>query len=1121
MMMHNYIVNVLVSRIPGKTGALRLLTLLALGFLAGTPASADTTYSITDLGALGGTAPNYAYVGGLNESGQVVGGTQNSNGVYHAFLYTCGQMTDLGTLGGPYSVAFGINDAGQIVGEADIPNGDTHAFIYSNGIMTDLNLPGASPNRAEGINQRGDVCGYFFPPVASGQFHAFVYTAGVAVDLGPLPGDGDSQAAQINSAGEVVGDSRPANGGYPHQAVLWSPDHPNSTNYSIQALAPHFGGAFDDDSVAYAINDAGQIVGAGTYRTTDTTYCPFLYSAGQITEFNGTDAIQGGGANSINNWGQIVGELNPDLSHKNQTPERAFTYDPTNGLRDLNMLVPPNSNWLLAEADAVNSYGQIAGIGVTNGQNHAFLLTPVGVQLPPAICQQPADETVIAGATAQFQVGANGSGPLSYRWFFNQTNLLAGAATATLTLVNAQPANAGGYSVAVTNAAGAVTSRLATLTVLVPPTIVAQPTDQTVIIGGAASFQVAASGSGPLSYQWFFNQTNPLPGATTATLTLTNAGAADGGGYSVVVTNLAGSATSVVARLSVGAYTVTDLGSLGGLNIYVGGVNDSGHVVGWAQNPAGIYRAFRYSCGQMTDLGTLGGPHAIALRINNAGQIVGGADVPNGDTHAFIYSNGIMTDLNLPGGSPNLARGINQRGDVCGYYLPPVASGQFHGFVYTAGVVVDLGPLPGDGECEGIAINSAGEVVGDSRPAGEGYPHQAVLWSPDHPNSTNYSIQNFGGPSDEESAAFAINDACQIVGAGSYRATDGTYYPFLYSAGQITEFNGTDTIQGGGANSINNWGQIVGELNSDLAYQNQTPERAFTYDPTNGLRDLNMLVAPNSNWLLAEADAVNAYGQIAGIGVTNGQNHAFLLTPIGVELPPALCQQPVDETVIAGATAQFEVAANGSGPLSYQWFFNQTNLLAGATTAALTLVNAQPANAGGYSVVVTNAAGAVTSVVATLTVLQAMPSVTWTNPAAITYGTALGSVQLNASASVAGTFAYSPTNGSVLDAGANALSVIFTPSATPGYSSVTDTVSLLVLPAPLSVTATNATRLYGQTNPVFTGTITGIRNGDNISATYSCSAGQAARRAIIPSSRPCSARPTCKPITRSPRWTAH
>jgi len=112
--------------------------------------------------------------------------------------------------------------------------------------------------------------------------------------------------------------------------------------------------------------------------------------------------------------------------------------------------------------------------------------------------------------------------------------------------------------------------------------------------------------------------------------------------------------------------------------------------------------------------------------------------------------------------------------------------------------------------------------------------------------------------------------------------------------------------------------------------------------------------------------------------------------------------------------------------------------------------------------------------------------VTWPNPAAITYGAALGSVQLNASANMGGSFAYTPPAGTVLATGTNILTVIFTPSSNGG--STTNSVDLVVLPASLVVTANNATRQYGVTNPVFTGTITGLQNGDNITANYGCSA---------------------------------
>ena len=112
------------------------------------------------------------------------------------------------------------------------------------------------------------------------------------------------------------------------------------------------------------------------------------------------------------------------------------------------------------------------------------------------------------------------------------------------------------------------------------------------------------------------------------------------------------------------------------------------------------------------------------------------------------------------------------------------------------------------------------------------------------------------------------------------------------------------------------------------------------------------------------------------------------------------------------------------------------------------------------------------------------PALIWSNPAAITYGTALGSNQLNAASSVPGTFVYSPPAGAAPGAGTNTLTTVFTPKDTTDYTSVTNTVSLVVQPAPLAVTVNSTNRLYGQPNPVFTGTINGLTNGDNITATY-------------------------------------
>jgi PKD repeat protein len=90
-----------------------------------------------------------------------------------------------------------------------------------------------------------------------------------------------------------------------------------------------------------------------------------------------------------------------------------------------------------------------------------------------------------------------------------------------------------------------------------------------------------------------------------------------------------------------------------------------------------------------------------------------------------------------------------------------------------------------------------------------------------------------------------------------------------------------------------------------------------------------------------------------------------------VVAPPGIAGQPGNQTVVAGQNASFSVAATnacGSG-FGYQWWFGPSPL-AGATNGSLVISNAQTANAGGYSVVVANFAGSITSSVALLTVVH-------------------------------------------------------------------------------------------------------------------------------------------------------
>lgn len=111
--------------------------------------------------------------------------------------------------------------------------------------------------------------------------------------------------------------------------------------------------------------------------------------------------------------------------------------------------------------------------------------------------------------------------------------------------------DAGNYSVVITSSFGSITSAVATLTSVLPPSILVQPSSQWVVNGSNAVLNVTATGTQPLYYSWYFNSTNLIQTSTNSLLLVTNINPSTAGQYSVVVTNTYASATSEIAILQI------------------------------------------------------------------------------------------------------------------------------------------------------------------------------------------------------------------------------------------------------------------------------------------------------------------------------------------------------------------------------------------------------------------------------------------------------------------------------------------------------------------------------------------------------------------------------------------
>jgi hypothetical protein len=196
---------------------------------------------------------------------------------------------------------------------------------------------------------------------------------------------------------------------------------------------------------------------------------------------------------------------------------------------------------------------------VTNASGSATsataTLTVTAAATAPTITQQPVSVSVTAGQAASFSVIATGTAPLTYQWFMNGT--ATGTNSSTFSIAQTATGQTGAQiHVKVSNTTGSATSNSVTLTVNppppTPPAISQQPTNATVTAGQSATFTVTATGTAPLTYQWFMNGDAVGTNSNTYTISQTTLGQSGAQIY-VAVTNVVNTATSQTVTLTVNA----------------------------------------------------------------------------------------------------------------------------------------------------------------------------------------------------------------------------------------------------------------------------------------------------------------------------------------------------------------------------------------------------------------------------------------------------------------------------------------------------------------------------------------------------------------------------------------
>lgn len=342
------------------------IAMLLLGF----PLAAQTKYVVSDLGTMGGDS---TAIQGINNSGQVTGfGNLTAGGPNHAFRTAANApinplTDDLGLLGGASSTASAINNLGQVAAYERLAVGAPEAvLVQADGSYQNLGDMGGifAGSIANGINDLGQITGAAGPPTGvCGVSHAYLTqpNAGLtaASDLGALYVCGNSDGYGVNNLAQVVGYSNVLTpGGRTQHAMFWS-SGTGMLDLGVLGTTAAYPLFFGNTSTAFAINDAGQIVGQSSFSNMPGEFFTHAFlttSSGPMQDL-GTLGGNGAAATSINKSGQIVG-------YSTTAGDSALHgFLSVNGtMSDVNNLIV-TPGWEIVDAYRINDQGQILACG--------------------------------------------------------------------------------------------------------------------------------------------------------------------------------------------------------------------------------------------------------------------------------------------------------------------------------------------------------------------------------------------------------------------------------------------------------------------------------------------------------------------------------------------------------------------------------------------------------------------------------------------------------------------------------------------------------------------------------------------------------------------------------------
>ncbi|HJN90467.1 MAG TPA: immunoglobulin domain-containing protein, partial [Verrucomicrobiota bacterium] len=619
---------------------------------------------------------------------------------------------------------------------------------------------------------------------------------------------------------------------------------------------------------------------------------------------------------------------------------------------------------------------QLDGITISDQADYSVLVTNRGgtvesavatlvVVLPVQITQEVKDLAVSEGSIVRFTVEADGTGPLGYQWYYGGSPI-DGADGLVFEIGIVQESDRGLYQVEVRNEAGRVRSREAKLNVSVIPKLTRQVEDQAILVGSELKLQASASGTKPLTYNWY--RQGALYQSGSADLLIDNITTDDAGLYQVEVVNAVGSVRGSVFELEVlepvtvitqPEDTRANEGAVAVLKVVAAGTGPFSYQ--WYHN------------GKAVDGAT--GSQIRILQVE--------------DYHRGVYEVDVT----------NMVGTVRSESARLKVVIPPVILAHPASYTGRKGDQLILRVAAGGSEPLTYHWHRDGEPVLES--------NEPVLKinSAVPTDSGEYSVvvKNTAGEATSEEAQVTIyqpvvitqqpQPARAISGETAVLRVDATgseplAYQWLFNNSEIAgaTLSELPVANVGTANEgsyqvviSNPSGRVVSnEARLAVVQPVQILVQPVGVEKTRG-EEFAMKVAvsgtqPAYQWFkdgekiegatkskLAFSDLQTGDSGVYSVIISNeGGEAPSAEAVVTVYDPVIIVQQPIRTRKIQGVTAVFAVEATGSEPLTYQWRFNN-QVITGEIQATLTLPNVQPPAEGSYQVVVKNPAGAVAS----------------------------------------------------------------------------------------------------------------------------------------------------------------